>query len=438
MVITRENTAPYPDNPRSEWVIVWREHPNLQVDGLVHFEYAVYSTAQSRDSGDLPFLLNSHKAMIRETHQRMVQPSPGFYRHISGIDIPIVDVREFLEKDLRAYRWVKKSLGEWEDDRLRRLNPFVFNSYWGIPEALDSQWVREIFWVPQSEQVDRILAQYLVGVEARRLSGDHRGTTLDLQVGASTDDADMGENSGAMDLVDVTLVSQSSTSAFGRLWTGMRVVTSALEQGDTIDVAYGTIYVLNAANDDANLFGMRFEKGADPGTFTNTAFDLSNRTPTDTLTPWVADGLGEGPVNTPTLVIPLQEVIDDYSPTAINTLWLPNTDVGKTLKMASYDNDTSLAYKLHIEYTRPIPPTPPTPSRGGRRPRKRKVEVELELLLVGTAFLEIESTYDIVGSAFLTLEESIPLQGVAVQTLEETMTLVGEKSMKLLLELLKS
>ena len=143
-------------------------------------------------------------------------------------------------------------------------------------------------------------------------------------------------------------------------------------------------------------------------------------------------------MNTPTLVIPLQEVIDDYSPTAINTLWLPNTDVGKTLKMASYDNDTSLAYKLHIEYTRPIPPTPPTPSRGGRRPRKRKVEVELELLLVGTAFLEIESTYDIVGSAFLTLEESIPLQGVAVQTLEETMTLVGEKSMKLLLELLKS
>ncbi|MCK4714242.1 MAG: hypothetical protein KAT35_01600, partial [Candidatus Aenigmarchaeota archaeon] len=54
---------------------------------------------------------------------------------------------------------------------------------------------------------------------------------------------------------------------------------------------------------------------------------------------------------TPSLVTPFQEVIDNYSPTAVVLIFSPSTDVNYNLKSQSYDGSSSNGAKLHIEWT---------------------------------------------------------------------------------------
>src|SRR3972149_7599903 len=93
-------TQPYPDNSRSEWVRRWLVEPVYGLDGLLRFAYEVSARA-----GEKPFLLNSHKAMVRETHQRIRLNAPGEMMHMSGIAVPELDVEEFLLTDRRGLRW---------------------------------------------------------------------------------------------------------------------------------------------------------------------------------------------------------------------------------------------------------------------------------------------------------------------------------------------
>ena len=83
----------------------------------------------------------------------------------------------------------------------------------------------------------------------------------------------------------------------------------------------------------------------------NTAFDLSQRPLTTSFTPWVEDGLGVGLTSTPSLVAPLQEVIDAFDVMALAFIALPNNDVPRTLEFTAYDSDPTVACQLHIEWT---------------------------------------------------------------------------------------
>ena len=339
-----DKTAPYPDNSRTEWALKLLQLPAQYPDGLFHFAYSVWPTAKSRDRGDLPFLMNSHKAMVREAHQRIRRNAAGEMMHMSGIAVPELDVEEFLLTDRRAYRWVSP----WQDDRGRTLAPFIFPTYWGTPEALDPQWQHETVIIPQAQQVEALIDQYLTGAAVRRLSGDHRGTTLDLQVGASAYDAYQNQANGQMNLTGVFYVFQSSTGT--KYWPGMRWITASLNQGDTIDVAYASIYVRATSNDDVNGT-LYFEEVAGPLTFSSTAFDISNRARTAAGASWIADAIGAGFQNTPSLVGTLQEVVTGLTPTALVLIGVPNADVLKTTNINAYDTDTTQAAKLHIEYT---------------------------------------------------------------------------------------
>lgn len=49
--------------------------------GLVLFEYAI------REPGKNPFLLNNHRAQLREQHQRIVTGPKGGFMHVSGIEV---------------------------------------------------------------------------------------------------------------------------------------------------------------------------------------------------------------------------------------------------------------------------------------------------------------------------------------------------------------
>ncbi len=238
---SRQKTAPYPGNSRSEWVVDWRIQPNRYSDGLVHFEYALYAIERSRAAGDLPFLLNSHKAMIREKHQRIAKTSSGLYRHISGIDVPPDTLDEFLRADLRAYRWVAKARNKWTDGKGRSLvsrqeDASVFPTYWGVPQAFDSQWVRERYQISQRQQVAAIVSKYLASVEAGGLYGDRRGTVLDLQVAAVADD--INHDAGHTLLQTQWPAGHSGSQAIDS-WARFNNVTIVKDL--TIDVAFLTI-----------------------------------------------------------------------------------------------------------------------------------------------------------------------------------------------------
>ena len=172
--------------------------------------------------------------------------------------------------------------------------------------------------------------------------------TLDLQVGASTDD--VHESAGTVtDSATTVLVYASSGLQY---WGGLRWVNAALSLGDTIDVAYFSINNWTAANDDVDV-ALHFELGASPLTFTTGASsDVSGRSRTVANSAWVATALGLGWVNSPSVVGALQEVANGYDITAMVGIFKPNAPASAAiLQFRPYNYDTTLAAKLHIEYT---------------------------------------------------------------------------------------
>lgn len=172
--------------------------------------------------------------------------------------------------------------------------------------------------------------------------------TLDLQLGHNLDDIQEQESNGAMSDSSANYLS-SSTSSNARFWIGLRWVSGSLPlQGDTIDVAYAELFVYG--NDDPNG-NMHFQKAASPVRFTTTNYDLTGRARTTASTSWVQDNIGTGWQQTPSLVTPLQEVIDSYSPTALVWVGRPNQDTTKNLGIRTHNYWDEYAAKLHIEWT---------------------------------------------------------------------------------------
>jgi len=173
--------------------------------------------------------------------------------------------------------------------------------------------------------------------------------TVDEQVGASSDDGHEAELFGLMDITANDVYHRANTSSSSRYWAAHRWTSEAFPpQGATIDVAYIELYV-SVLYDDING-DWHFEDGASPATLTTTAHDISDRTRTTASAEWAEDSMGTGWSQSPSLVSPLQEVVDSYSPTAIVAIFVPDTSVNKYCKSLSYDSSSSTAAKLHIEY----------------------------------------------------------------------------------------
>ena len=181
--------------------------------------------------------------------------------------------------------------------------------------------------------------------------------TLDLQVGASLDDVHEKETDGFM-YNSIYEDFQAHTSSDYRYWAGLRWVSASLpSQGSTMTVAYVEVFVSNvpAVYDDMNG-NWHFEKAAAPAQFTTDAYSVTSRTRTSASVSWVEDSLGEGWIQTPSLVTPLQEVIDSYSPTVLAVIWRPNSNAYKLTKTYSYDQSSTYGAKLHIEWTAAFQP----------------------------------------------------------------------------------
>jgi hypothetical protein len=181
------------------------------------------------------------------------------------------------------------------------------------------------------------------------------GGVIDLQVAASADDAFELESDGSMNIIDTEVVMQASEWATGRYWGAIRWASGSLPpMGSTITAAYIEMYNADADYDDANG-KLHFQDAESPAQFTTTTNDITNRPLTTAYASWV-EATGEGWVQTPSLVTPLQEIVDSYSPTALVLILKPNTiESPPTYEQFfgwAWDyGDHSYAPKLHIEYT---------------------------------------------------------------------------------------
>lgn len=174
---------------------------------------------------------------------------------------------------------------------------------------------------------------------------------LDLQVGASLDDSYEREITGGTSPTGAYICFTSNPNATYRYWAAMRWVDASLSQDDTITTAYIRVWPYNSGYDDMNV-NLHFEKTASPAQFSFNDYDITSRTRTTLSTSWIQDALGVGAfVNSPSIVIPLQELVDAYSPTAFVVIARPNTDMARRTHAHAWDYDPSHAPWLHIEFT---------------------------------------------------------------------------------------
>ena len=190
------------------------------------------------------------------------------------------------------------------------------------------------------------------------------------QIDASEDDAYEREITGAMNLTGGTVWAEDNASSGARYWGGLRFHNGPFPaKGSTVDVARISVYIGSADYDDANL-DIHAEDGAGPATFTTTGGNLTGRTRTTASTPWVANSIGTGWHDSPSIVSVIQELVTDYSPTAIVLILKPKGEATKMLDFQAWDcGDPSAAAKLHLEWTEGGPPVgQPTMRRWGGIP----------------------------------------------------------------------
>jgi hypothetical protein len=182
--------------------------------------------------------------------------------------------------------------------------------------------------------------------------------TIDDQVGASADDAN--------ELTDGSITLTALYGLVGNLGTvrhfGGRFASISGLSGATINASsYLSFY--SDANDSADFVADCYAHDAEsPGTFTTTTNNITDtgQRPRTTATT-EADGVDFGNYSqntwynftgngTNTISDIIQELANDYDPSAIAFLFIYDSGAGER-RWYSYDRDTSLAAKLHIDYT---------------------------------------------------------------------------------------
>lgn len=370
MVLPRESTRSFPSNkPRIGWVERERVAPHFTDEARwVEFEYEVYESAAERDRArGEPFLIVNHKAQLREDHQRVVIGPNGGLMHVEGIEVQPSELETFMQGPL----WYTKDPdGKWRNTL--NINPalpdaldgFMFPAApWagGQLEELDPNWQRETFALSIDEQVVALKQRRLDRAERRQESGDKRGTTLNLTIGASADDAAQLTDDNVA--INATVpVCDATTFHVGSRWTGVTIPNAA-----TIDAATLTV-VIPGTGDDEPLHQVRGEAADDAATFTTASNSVDARGRTTAVVQWNSTNLGAtagsawewgaaagAPTAGANLNAIVQEIVDRAgwaSGNALVMIWEQHTgDAARDLRTRHYDNGTSDAAKLDIDYT---------------------------------------------------------------------------------------
>jgi hypothetical protein len=186
--------------------------------------------------------------------------------------------------------------------------------------------------------------------------------TLDLQVGAGSDDANENGDGTMVDTNDeVKIYAHPDNTDPNYRYGGFRWTNVTIPQGATITAAYISLYT--TAQNDMKV-DIHFQDADNPVAFTSTDYDISNtsnRPRTSASTAWLADNLtSPGWSNSPSLVDVVQEVVDRdgwSSGNAMVALFVPSTSYTDTYRGCAYESTSpapdgpTYAAKLHIEYT---------------------------------------------------------------------------------------
>lgn len=186
-------------------------------------------------------------------------------------------------------------------------------------------------------------------------------TTLNLQVGASTDDA--RENSGAVGLTAATANINGINQKLGFRWTNVTVPNAA-----TVSSAIASFYVTSTANDTPNGATVGMEDADDAATFTTGTNDISGRSRTSTVA-WSGTNIGAG-WKTVDVTAQVQAVVNRVG-------WVSGNDMasiiygvsGTDLTLDMWDGTPANAAKLDITYTVPASGVPVKMAYYARRRR---------------------------------------------------------------------
>lgn len=176
--------------------------------------------------------------------------------------------------------------------------------------------------------------------------------TIDTIVAAGADDAAEADDGTGFSATAASVRCESNTAAGSRFNGAARFVLTGPASGDTVDVAYSPIHATSTSVDDPNV-DLAFEDVDDAANFTTTA-DVTSRVRTGSAVQWTATAIGTGEVNSPSIVAPLQIVINRAgwaSGSAVVLFYDGRSDINQSLRLDSYEGSTTECAKLHVEYT---------------------------------------------------------------------------------------
>lgn len=221
--------------------------------------------------------------------------------------------------------------------------PFHTNNFW-MQDVVNFERNVEAYWGRKLEAADR----------GEPYPQFHK-STLNLQVGQSSDDAREVVANGNMSLTTASL-------DMGDHHVGLRFASVSGLRNTTISSALLTFRAAFASGVSfvGDWYGQ--DGTAAPGTFTTTTSDISNRTQTTATCEgdgsdfgnWTSgqDHTFNGPPGDPLTDI-IQELADSYDPSAIVLIHIRDSGSGSR-RAVSYDNDSSTAPKLDIDYHTPV------------------------------------------------------------------------------------
>jgi hypothetical protein len=318
-------------------------------DGGYYIQQPVGKLADFIRSGKLPNPVVEHGLITwGKVSSLQLGPSGTIHRAIFDQDFP----KELLRDGSPEYEYeVEEHGSRWDEPGFLHRNPhwnpdqLAAAELSGNPEDMEAA-IRDILPVYK----DGLLT---VGFDLSGMGDKAKlGDSDTFQVGASADDASMQEGYGTMDPLDRGYIRQNSdTTQTQRYWGAYRWTGTFPTQGDTIVSCIWKPYVYATTTDDPNI-NIHFEYGAAPAQFTTDAHDIDNRTRTSTSVPWVTTGVGAGSQDSPEAKTALQEVVDDYSPSAIVLINRPNQDADYLFYARSWDySGNSDGAELYIEWT---------------------------------------------------------------------------------------
>ena len=341
-------------------------------EGLVPHEVRLWTSAQQQrdglgehiitaaDGARACHLMNSFLMQIREQHQRIVRREDGYLLHSDqsrgNIWVPpevVVDTDE-LGAFLKAR---KLPLGGYE--------PFRFPSYAGVEELLDGMWQHETYTLPLLGQVEANVERYIDVAIRLGLEDDERGTTLNLQVVAGSDDG--YETLGSIPSISETFLSFGKVSGLNRV-TGARFRPVAIANASVINAATST-FVGQFGETTAVTISIGAQDVDDAFTFTTVDADIESRVPTSAVTPWSFSNTWTNDVDqtTPDFTPSIQEIVERIgwaSGQAVAMLFDGNpAATDRRRSPHSYESDSAKAPKFDVTF---VEPSPPSPGRSGR------------------------------------------------------------------------